>query len=220
MCINPKVLIKHIMYILIKKERRLDLLFEDYESTGLVYHIADINDLKEILEKGIRYNDKSTYLNRYLEFHKFFDLLKPDYIPNWVIREKAIFASMNFKKDHYFHSHSVVLGLKVDIEKCWIANENLANCLYEPLVLQKIEEFVDAKKYIENIGVEKGREYWETSLSFIDNLSKRKDMMKDYDEEVLIFHPIEVRDIVPLYIVSDHKMLTIDEWKKIFKEQT
>lgn len=44
--------------------------------------------------------------------------------------------------------------------------------------------------------------------------------MKDYDEEVLIFHPIEVRDIVPLYIVSDHKMLTIDEWKKIFKGQT
>lgn len=217
MCKKSKNLIKYILIYNEDWERRLNLLFKDYNSTGLVYHIANINDLKDILEEGITYDHKSTYIDRYIEFHKFFDSLKPDYIPDWVIRQKAIFASMNFKKEHYFHSHSVVLGLKVDIKKCWIANENLANSLYEPLVLKDIKDFKFAKQYIENIGVKQVRQYWETSLSFVDNLSKRMDKREDYDEEVLIFHSIEPKDIIPLYIVSDHKMLTIDEWKSIFK---
>lgn len=193
------------------------MFFKDYNSTGLVYHIANINDLNKIFEEGIRYDHKSTYINQYLSFHKFFDSLKPDNIPKWVLRQKAIFASMNFEKNHYFHSHSIVLGLKVDISKCWIANENLANCLYEPLVLSKIEKFKYVKEYIETIGVKKGEEYWNTSLSFVENLSKRKDRIDDYDEEVLIFHSIKPEDIEPLYIVSDHKMLTMDEWKTMFK---
>jgi len=103
------------------------LLFSDYTETGFVYHVAPITDLKKIIEEGIRYNDKNTYLDKYLSFHKFIDSFKIDSFPQWLNREKAIFSSLNFAKDHCWHSHSVIMALRIEPEKCWIANENLAN---------------------------------------------------------------------------------------------
>lgn len=196
------------------------MLFDDYINTGMVYHVADINDLKNILEKGIVYNDKSTYIDKYLSFHKFLDSFRPDHIPDWVIREKAIFSSLNFSKAHYFHSHSVILGIRIDPNRCWIFNENLANSLYEPFVLREIKDFYMARDYLEVIGKDIGRKYWETSLPFLENLKIRQDKKEAYDGEVLIFHSVQPRDILPLYIISDHRMMSIEEWKTFFKGES
>lgn len=194
------------------------MFFEDYTKTGYVYHIAPINDLEKILNKGIRYDDKITYKKKYIDFHQFIDQGKTTSIPIWVRREEAIFASMNYRDDPGFHSHTVVMAVKIDPSKCWIANESRANQIYEPFILKNVEGFKDAKSYIENKGVEFIKKYWTTSISFQDNLKQRWDLNQDYDAEVLIFHSIPPKNIKILFIVSDHKILTLSQWLSIFRK--
>ena len=191
------------------------MLFPDYKETKAVYHITSVNDLGKILKEGIKYDDKDTYLSKYLGFHKFIDSIKPLEIPDFVVREKAIFASLNFEETHKWHSHSVLLEIKINPEKCWIANENLANRIYEPFILKDIDRFNYADKYIKTEGEKMIEKYWKTSLSFTKNLELRNDCKKGYDAEVMIFHPIHPQEIKILAIVSDHRMMLIDDWEKV-----
>lgn len=192
------------------------MLFPDYTQTGVVYHIININDYQKIKEEGIKYDSKFTYKCKYLDFHKFMDSHKPAHIPRWVDRSKAIFGSMNFKEDHHWHSHSVLLAVKIDPKRCWVANENMANQVYEPFVLHRLEEFKGAARFLERKGREIIREYWETSLSFEENLKYRRDREPGYDAEVMIFHSIKPEDIQCLAIVSDHSIMTVAQWKETF----
>ncbi len=192
------------------------MIFPDYEETRCVYHIISLIDLKKTLKDGIAYDDKITYHTKYDGFHEWIDRFKPSSIPHWVMRSKAIFASMNYSKDHSFHSHSAILAITINPERCWLANENCANQIYEPFVLQDIDEFSTCRNYLEKEGAELLRKYWDTSLSFKNNLEVRRDQQKNFDAEVLIFHPIEVKDIRITYIISDHRIMTIDDWKKRF----
>lgn len=192
------------------------MFFDDYLKTGKIYHIASINDLKQILLNGIKYDDKVTYGDKYYDFHCFIDSLKPSHIPSWVKRKKSIFATMNYRDHPNFYSHNVVMALTIDPSRCWIANENRANQTYEPFVLQEVEFLNGAKEYMKQEGKRLIEEYWETSLSFEDNLNKRMDLKEGYDAEVLILHSIDPKDIEILYIVSDHKVMEFNEWKKVF----
>lgn len=192
------------------------MFFEDYFKTGKVYHIAPINDLGKILSDGIKYNDKITYEHKYYNFHRFIDSLKPESIPSWVKREEAIFATKNYRAEPNFCSHSVVTALKIDPYKCWVANENRANQIYEPFILQEVDSLKGAGEYMKTEGQKLIKEYWETSLSFKENLDKRRDLKEGYDAEVLIFHNVKPKDIEILYIVSDHRIMKFDEWKKTF----
>lgn len=192
------------------------MLFPEYEETGVLYHIISITDLEKTLTEGIAYDDKATYKSKYYEFHSFIDEEKPDILPKWVVRHKAIFASINFPREHKFHSHSAILAVKVNEEKCWVANENLANQVYEPFILKDVKDFSACKDYLNTEGRKLLRKYWETSLSFQDNLAKRLDKLRGLDTEVLIFHEIPSKDIQLLYIISDHKMMTGSEWKERF----
>lgn len=194
------------------------MFFEDYEKTGLVYHVAHITDLKKILIKGISYDDKISYKQHYYSFHKYIDDHRPPSIPPWVVRERAIFASMNYKDNSKFHSHSAILALNIDMSKCWIANENKANQIYEPFIIKAIDGFQKAEAYLKNEGKKLLADYWHTSISFQENLKIRRDLKEGYDGEVLIFHKILPKDIKLLYIVSDHRMLTVEQWKSIFCE--
>ncbi|SHH26370.1 hypothetical protein [Tepidibacter thalassicus] len=194
----------------------MDFLFDDYIKTKRVYHIVSLRDLDYILEKGIHYNDKVTYNTKYKGFHDYIDDFKTNNIPDWVERKKAIFASLNFEKNHYFHSHSAVLSIKINEDMCWVANENLANKIYEPFVLKGIYGFEFCNNFLNNKGKEILKEYWNSSLSFKENLILRKDLEKGYDAEVLIFHHIPKDDIEVLYICSDHEMMSLEEFKKFF----
>jgi len=192
------------------------MLFPDYSETQRVYHIVNIVDLEKVMDKGIRYDDKYTYEYQYFEFHDFIDKERTKKIPPWVVRKKAIFASMNFSESHYFHSHSAILAVKIDPKKCWVANENLANYIYEPFILQSMSEFEDCKTFLETEGKRIIKEYWNTSLSFEENLTVRRDREKGYDAEVLIFHDIKPDDLELLYIVSDHHFFTKEGFLKRF----
>ena len=192
------------------------MFFDDYSKTGKVYHIAPINDLGRILSDGIKYNDKITYEYKYYNFHRFIDSLKPGYIPTWVEREKAIFATKNYRKEPNFSSHSVIMAFEVEPSKCWIANENRANQIYEPFVLQEVNLLKEAGEYMKTEGKRMIEEYWRTSLSFEENLRRRMDLKEGYDAEVLVFHDVEPENIEILYIVSDHRVMEFDEWKKVF----
>lgn len=193
------------------------MLFPDYNQTTVVYHVVPITDLKKIISEGIEYDDKKTYKSKYLSFHKYIDTFRNESIPPWVVREKAIFASMNFSKGHSWHSHSVLIALKIDPKRCWIANENLANKIYEPFILKDIKGFEEAAGYLSDEGTKSIAKYWDTSLSFLENLNERKDMTKGYDAEVLIFHKIEPEDITPLSIGSDHVMMPVENWKEFLR---
>lgn len=192
------------------------MFFLDYIDTKRIYHIISIIDLDKALKDGIKYDDKRTYRSKYYEFHDYIDKYKSINVPDWVIRKKAIFGSLNFAKDHKFHSHTVLLGIRVDPKMCWIANENLANQTYEPFILQSVDEYSKSKKYLANEGCRLLNKYWETSCSFNENLKIRVDNQNGYDAEVLIFHDIKPTDIEVLYIISDHRMLTKKEWKQRF----
>ncbi|MFW5647882.1 MAG: hypothetical protein ACOCG5_02220 [Candidatus Alkaliphilus sp. MAG34] len=192
------------------------MFFDDYFKTGKVYHIAPVNDLGKILSDGIKHDDKVTYEYKYYAFHCFIDSMKPAYIPSWVKRKDAIFATKNYRREPGFCSHSVVMALDVEPSKCWIANENRANQIYEPFILQGVDSLRDAGEYVKTQGRKLIEEYWETSLSFEENLRKRMDLKDGYDAEVLIFHDVRPEDIEILYIVSDHRVMKFDEWKKVF----
>ena len=192
------------------------MLFPDYENTGVIYHIVSITDLQQTMAEGINYDDKVTYKTKYYDFHQFIDDSKPQWVPPWVIRRKAIFASLNFHEWHKFHSHSALLAIKIDKEKCWIANENCANQVYEPFILQNLTLFEKCKNYLHTEGKELLRKYWDTSLSFLDNLERRLDRIKGYDAEVLVCHNIKPQDIEIRYIISDHRRLRVEEWKQRF----
>ena len=194
------------------------MFFKDYKDTGYIYHVAAITDLKEILESGIKYNDKETYESKYLDFHKYIDSYKTENIPKWVKREHAIYATMNYHKNHDFHSHSVVLGIKINPEKCWVASESLANKIYEPFILKEIDIFNCANDYLKKNGDNMCEEYWETSISFLENIKVRRDKNEKYDDEVLIFHDIKPEDIKPLYIVSDQEFTTVENWISHFSK--
>ncbi len=192
------------------------MLFSDYSETKRIYHIISIIDLDKTMRNGIKYDDKNTYKSKYYDFHDYIDQYRSGEIPHWVIRKKAIFGSLNFARDHKFHSHTVLLGVNIDPEKCWIANENLANQVYEPFILQGVAKYSDAQLYLKNEGSKLLAEYWKKSCSFNDNLENRWDKVKGYDAEVLIFHDIKPGDIEVLSIISDHRMMSDDEWIKHF----
>ena len=192
------------------------MYFDDYLKTGKVYHIAPINDLRKILCEGIKYNDKVTYEDKYYDFHNFIDDLKTPNIPSWVERKKAVFATMNYPEKPNFHSHTVIMALKIDPSKCWIANESKANEIYEPFILQEVDSLKGVKEYINTNGKKLIEEYWKTSLSFEENLNKRIDLKENYDAEVLILHSVKPEDIEVMYIVSDHQIMEFNKWKKVF----
>lgn len=192
------------------------ILFRDYSETKRVYHVVTLTDLEKTLKQGIQFNDKNTYKNKYIDFHNFIDNHKPDSIPQWVVRSKAIFGSMNFKPGHVWHSHSAVLSVKINEDLCWICNENIANYLYEPLILKNIISFEAAQEFLERNGHNIVMDYWSSSCSFKDNLSWRRDKKAGYDAEVLILHDIPPEDIEVLYIASDHRFMKVKEWQEFF----
>ncbi|MCM1566407.1 MAG: hypothetical protein NC238_10790 [Dehalobacter sp.] len=192
------------------------MTLKDYVEEGYIYHIVNIIDLKKTLKEGIRYDDKNTYASKYTDFHTYFDYYKPKDIPDWVERKKAIFASLYYRKGHKWHSHSAILRIKIIKDRCWICNENLANFIYEPFILQHMEEFSHTKEYMRVKGIEFVEEYWSNSLSYGDNLSKRYDKREGYDAEVLVMHSIPPENIECLLIVSDHQVMSYNEWKEYF----
>ncbi len=194
----------------------MEYLFKDYSQTNRVYHIVSLKDLDYVLKYGICYNDKITYDTKYRGFHDYIDTFKGEDIPSWVERKKSIFASLNFKEDHYFHSHSAILSIKIQADKCWIANENLANKIYEPFVLKETKGFEGCKSFLDKEGKVILKQYWDTSLSFTENLKERRDLGKGYDGEVLICHCIPKEDIEVLYICSDHERMSVDDFKRCF----
>lgn len=192
------------------------MIFEDYQQTGKIYHIISIHDLENTLHHGIQFDDKLSYHTRYYEFHKMIDALKPEWVPSWVIRSKAIFGSLNYPDNHKFHAHTAILALKINPERCWIANENCANQIYEPFVLQNLQEYAACVHYLQTEGKELLLQYWNTSHSFTENLVYRYDKKERYDAEVLVLHDIAPENIELKYIISDHRMMDIDAWKARF----
>lgn len=191
----------------------------DYAEQGYAYHVINIIDLKRTLAEGIKYDGKTTYDSKYHDFHSFFDYYKPETIPDWVERKKAIFASICFKEGHKWHSHSAILRVKILKNRCWVCNENLANFIYEPFILQDMEGFSHMKNYMRIGGKAFVEEYWNNSLSYNDNLHERNDKKEGYDAEILIMHPIPPDNIECLYIVSDHQMMSYKEWQDFFKPE-
>lgn len=194
------------------------MIFEDFKHTGAFYHIVSILDLEKALKEGLKYDDKSTYKKNYYDFHSFFDDNRVDGIPYWVERKKAIFASMNFKGNHKWHSHTALLKVKANIHKCWVCNENQANMLYEPFILKNITGFDKAQHYLKIYGKELVEAYWEDSLSMVENVKVRRDLEEGFDEEVLILEDIPPENIECIYFFSDHKMMTVNQWDEFFTE--
>lgn len=190
---------------------------DDCAEQGFAYHVISITDLKRTLKEGIRFDDKSTYGSKYIDFHTYFDMFRSKEIPEWVERKKAIFASICFKEGHKWHSHSAILKIKLQTDRCWVCNENLANFMYEPFLLQDIEGFEQTREYMRKYGRSFVEAYWENSLSYISNLSIRRDREEGYDAELLILHPIPPEDIQCLYIVSDHQIMRYEEWQSFFR---
>lgn len=195
----------------------LDIAFMDLAEDGYVYHVTSIIDLQKTLSEGLSFDDKKTYFSKYYDFHSYFDSFKPASVPQWVERKKAIFASLNFKAGHKWHSHTAVLKVRIRPERCWICNENIANFIYEPFILKNLNNFSAAREYISKNGRKVVEQYWAMSLSYIDNLDRRYDRREGYDAEVLILHDIPPGDIECLYIVSDHEVMSLEEWRKVFE---
>jgi hypothetical protein len=192
------------------------LFFDDYSITGLVYHVAPINELEEILKTGLKNGESCS--ESYRDFNRYFDMLKPWHIPEWVCRENAIYGSLNFKTHNTWHSHSAILSLKIDEARCWIGNENLANKLYEPFIFWMGGLSESASRLMTCRGKDLVLDYWNCSRSFKLNLVRRKDELPQYDAEVLIMHDIPPEDIGLLKIVSDHKIMDFNEWEKTFSK--
>lgn len=191
-------------------------LFNDYENTKTIYHIISLYDLKSTLLKGIHYDDKVTYNTKYNGFHSTIQKEKTKNIPKWLKRDKAIFASMNYNKNNNFYADSVVLSIKINPEKCWVANENLVNKVYAPFILKEIDGYKKAEHFMKTKGKKLLKEYWETSLSFLDNLNYRFDLKEDYNAEVLILHSVLPKDIKVEYIIAGHTKVKPEEWKEKF----
>ena len=192
----------------------MEHIFLDYKNTNRVYHILALKDLDKALRYGISYDDKLTHKTKYGGFHDFINEHKTSNVPPWVDRRRAIFASLNFPTTHYFHSHSAILSLKINEDRCWVANENLANTLYEPLALRDTIGFEYCSQYLKTSGARIAREYWESSLSFNENIALRKDKEVGFDAEVLISHFVPSEDIQVIYICSDHNRVSVGEFKK------
>lgn len=193
------------------------MLFPNYRETNMVYHIASITDLNKILEDGIKYDDKHSYMEKYYNFHSFIDDYRPEGIPSWVERKKAIFASLNYTKSHKWHSHTAIIGINVNPKKCWFANENLVNEFYEPFILSNIEKYRYLKNYIMTQGKSNVEEYWKTSMSLDKFITEKIDCGKNYDGEILIFHDIEPSDLRLMAIISDHKFIRTNKIKNVYK---
>lgn len=196
----------------------ITILFRDYTETRRVYHVVTLTDLENTLINGLSFDDKKTYKSKYYSFHRYIDEYKHESIPAWVIRNKAIFSSMNFKNNHVWHSHSAILSVKIDEDLCWVCNENIANFLYEPLILQNTKDFEAAARFIESNGQKIAQDYWTSSCSFKDNLNIRKDKEEGYDAEILVMHHIPPEDIEVLYIASDHRYMKVKEWQEFFSD--
>ncbi|HWQ30935.1 MAG TPA: hypothetical protein VN549_08085 [Negativicutes bacterium] len=194
------------------------MMFIESAEPGYAYHVVNINDLQKTLTEGIIFDDKKTYESKYVDFHNYFDRFKPESIPKWVQRKHAIFASLRFREGHSWHSHSALLKIKLETRRCWVCNENLANFIYEPFVLQSIEGFGTISEYMDVNGETIVGEYWRSSLSYEDNLIRRFDSKKGYDAEILVMHPIPPENLECLYIVSDHQTLEYKKLKEYYKK--
>src|SRR5690554_6874960 len=199
-------------------ERGILLLFPHYNETKVLYHVVHIIHLKDILSKGIQLNERNLHSeDKYSKFNQFMDQYRTTNVPPWVLRERAFFASLNFSKDIHWHSHSALLAIKIQEEKCWIANENLANEIYDPFVLSDITDFDRAKTYLEGRAKDLAKNYWENSYALMDFLTLDLKDIKHYDEEVMIFHDIPPQDIRCLMIITDHKKFTPASWQRHYR---
>lgn len=196
------------------------MVFIEPAEPGYAYHVVNINDLQKTLKEGIIFDDKKTYESKYIDFHSYFDRYRTENVPEWVQRSKAIYASIRFHKGHSWHSHSALLKIRLETDKCWICNENLANFIYEPFVLQSIEGFGIIKEYMAANGRTIVEEYWRKSISYEDNLVKGFDSKKGYDAEILVMHPIPPENLECLYIMSDHQIMEYRELQEYYKEGT
>jgi hypothetical protein len=196
----------------------MKMVYLDYAEQGYAYHVINIVDLEKTLAEGIKYDDKATYDNKYYEFHIYFDHYKPAHIPEWVERSKAIFASICFSKGHTWHSHSAILRVKIQMDRCWVCNENLANFIYEPFILQHMEGFEQLQEHLKSNGETYVLEYWNNSLSYNSNLNKKCEKEEGYDAEILIMHPIPPEHIECLYIVADHQIMSFMDWRKCLNQ--
>lgn len=194
----------------------MKITFEDLSQQRYLYHVVSIIDLEKTLNEGISFDDKKTYTTKYYDFHFFFDKFRPSHIPAWVERRKAIFASLYFKENHGWHSHTAVLRVKIKPDRCWVCNENIANFIYEPFILRHLNGFDAADEYIKKNGRKIVEEYWNTSISYLEHMERRYDKKEGYDAEVLILHDIPPEDIDCLYIVSDHEVMSVEDWKNAF----
>ncbi len=192
------------------------MIFKDYTVTKKVYHVVSLADLDNVLRNGLKYDDKKTFKTKYNGFHQCFDEIKGTSVPEWVVRSRAIFASMNFQKDHKWHSHTALIGITIDEAKCWVCNENIANLLYEPFILQNTCGFDEAKEFMKKFSGRIVEDYWKSSLSFSENQNCRKDKEVGYDAEVLVMHHIPPENIECIYVISDHRILSCTEWKEAF----
>ncbi len=179
--------------------------------------MACISDLKSIFNGGLKFDRRSSYANKYLSFHEFMDKNRTGNVPEWVMRKRSLFASINYREDQIWHSHSAILAIKVNEDRCWVADENTANFLYEPFILKNISGFASLSDFLYNKGKEIAEDYWLRSMSFKDYLSKRKPVGSDYDAEVLIMSDIKPADIELLAIVTDHRIITVDAFNKTYR---
>lgn len=193
------------------------MLFPDYDNTHRLYHVACISDLRHIFKNGLRFSQRLSYRSKYLSFHEFMDKYRTQNVPDWVMRKRALFASINYKDDQVWHSHSAILSIKVNNEYCWVANENTANFLYEPFLLKNIPGFASLYDFLYNKGKEIAKDYWFNSMSFKDYLSKRGTLNTDYDAEVLIMKDIKPVDIELLAVVADHRIVTVDKLNQTYR---
>ncbi len=193
------------------------MLFTDYSDTKRLYHIVCISDLKYIFEDGLRFSKRLSYKDKYQSFHEFMDIYRTENVPEWVVRKRALFASLNYKDNQIWHSHSAILSIKVDTDCCWVANENTANFLYEPFVLKTIHQFASLNDFLYNKGKEIAEDYWLNSMCLMDYLGKRKSVGDKYDAEVLIMKDIKPADINLIAIVTDHRIIPMDAFYQTYR---
>lgn len=191
------------------------------------YHVSSTANREGILAKGLVPNGNPE--QAVMLASKVIDNVKPPQIPEWVVRQDAVYAHPAMGNDVLMGGHYKncdLYALFLPRERCWVGSQAIGGfCL--------IFDEVEGEKLTEQIKKAKkeAKLYWKYSCSLEDYLSNTEEFQKKDKayglDEILIMRPIPPSDLFLIgswdeegtfHETSDFKRFVKHEFKDSYRD--
>ncbi|MBI1930842.1 hypothetical protein HYR99_42165 [Candidatus Poribacteria bacterium] len=190
----------------IMKWNAMNWLFPDFEDTALLYHGTAPDNLLSIFRHGLIPGYDPDPEEQHHTIYESHVRHRPAHIPNWVDPRYCIFGYLNRSRQGghsgiiegtVIQAHLGIDAIPAITERTWVCCSQFSDWVYCPREAGYFDTDARTKYYRTVIEPVCSGAYWQTSLSFAENLAIRHDQLlrMQNSEELLI-----CTDIAPTHL--------------------